>query len=112
MKIPRCAPPWLMTLARSMVRAGFQSPTMTNFTWIPHWNTAVRWIHYPTYSVLEYQCSGEMDRAMRNQIMDAFTRACQKKLIAVVEQTEVSAICYYGGAPSHIQLGEVKFMKI
>lgn len=112
MKVPRCAPAWLMAIAQDLIKAGAGSPGVAALGWIPNWNVALHWIQHPTYCALSYQCDGDLDDAMRNQIMDAFARGSQKKLVAVADRTTVSAICFYGGAPSTIPLDTFDFEKL
>jgi len=112
MKVPRCAPSWLMSIARDLIRAGGENPGAANLSWIANWNVALHWIQQPTYCALSYQCDGELDDSMRMQIMDAFSRSSQKKLVTVVHKTPVSAVCFFGGAPANIQLDGFEFERL
>jgi hypothetical protein len=49
---------------------------------------------------------------MRMQIMDAFSRGSQKKVVTVIDKTPVSAVCYFGGAPRNIRLDTCNFQRL
>lgn len=112
MKIHRCAPLWLMAIARDLIKAEANSPGLAAVGWIPNWNVALHWLKQPTYCELSYRGEGELDDAMRMQIMDAFSRGCQKKVVAVIDRTPVSAVCYFGGAPCNIRLDTFNFERL
>ncbi len=114
MKIPRCAPSWLMNIAHDLVKAGSENPGVANLSWIPNWNIALHWIQQPGYGVLDYHGDTAVDDMMQKQILDALSRASQKKLVTIENQTPTSAVCFFGGAPADIKLDgfDIKNMNI
>lgn len=109
MKIRRCAHPWLMQTARVLVDAGRRFPKQTQYTWLPTWNMGVYWLYSPAYSAMAYRSTNVVDDAMQMQLLDAFHRVCKKNLVAIVEETKHSAMCFYGGAPLGVELASLDF---
>lgn len=109
MRIPRCAPPWLMTTAQNLIRAGKESPGITNYAWVDTWDMALFWVHTRVFRVLAYRCENTVSESMQMQLLDAFSRACDMKLVSIVEETELSAICFFGGVPPEVELATLDF---
>ena len=109
MKIPRCAAPWLVVIAKNLVQAGSENPGIPNLAWIQNWKVALHWMQTPTFSVLAYYSEGNFDEAMQMQLLDAFSRCSRKRLVSIVNETEISALCFFGGAPPSVQLPTLDF---
>lgn len=109
MKIRRCAHPWLMQTARVLVASGKRSPKQLQYTWLPSWNTGVYWMYSPAFSAMAYRSTNVVDDPMQMQLLDAFHRTSQKNLVAIVEETPSSAICFFGGAPLDVELASLDF---
>lgn len=112
MRIPRCAPHWLLQTAQSMVNAGAQSKNITQTAWLDSWQMSLRWRQGPTFSALAYMTNGPFNDTMQMQLLDAFSRACKKKLVSIVDETPRSAVCFFGGVPDNIQLATLDFAKM
>ncbi len=109
MKKTRRAAPWLLKIAQNLVHAGAQNPGMTNFTWVENWKVALHWIQTRTFCALAYTCDAQFDDNMKLEIIDAFSRSCKKKLVTIARETEVSGICFFGGAPLNVNLATLDF---
>jgi hypothetical protein len=113
-KITRRAAPWLVAIAKNLVAAAAENPGVTNFVWLENWNLSLRWVQAPTFCALAYYCEGHFDENMKMEILDAFSRGCKKKLVTISHESEISGICFFGGAPLHVDLATLDFdaMKI
>jgi len=98
-----------MEIARNLVQGGARNPGTVNYAWVASWNAALYWIQAPAFSVLAYRGENPIDDAMQMQLLDAFSRNSKKKLVAIVNETEISAFCFFGGVPSNVQLATLDF---
>ncbi len=114
MKITSHAAPWLLNIAKNLVKSGAENPGVTNFTWLQTWNVSLRWVQAPTFCAMAYYGEGNFDENMKMQIIDAFSRSCKKKLVTIANETSVSGICFFGGAPLNVDLAtlDIEAMKI
>ncbi len=112
MRIPRCAPAWLLKTAQTMVASGSNSLSETQAGWIESWQTALRWKQAKTFSALAYYTEGPFDDTMQTQLLDAFSRTSKRKLVAIVDETEHSAICFFGGVPANVELATLDFKQM
>lgn len=109
MKIPRCATPDMMKRAKNMVKAGLENQGLTTYAWVETWKVALYWLKAPTFCALAYYSEGPFDDSMQMQILDAFSRSSGKSLVTIVNETDTSAVCFFGGVPSNVQLATLDF---
>lgn len=112
MKIPRNAPFWLKQIIQRMVDMGLQQPGAKTISHIDSWDVTLYWLHLPQYSVLLYQCEGTVDEKMQMDMLDAVEKCSKRNLVTIVDETQSSAFCFFGGAPDCVEIATMNFAKM
>lgn len=112
MQIPRNAPHWLKQLIQRMVDMGLQHPGAKTIFTIENWDITLYWLHLPQYSVLFYKREGVVDENMQMDMLDAVVKCSKRNLVSIVDETESTAFCFFGGAPDCIEIATMNFSKM